>query len=196
MRPKTQFDRILGAISDPVERIQTLGALLAKDSGLGSRLVIAGGSAISIYSEGRYVSEDIDVVGGKERIAPVLERWGFAPVNDPDGRVYWARADLGLLVDIVHRSAGKGSGRSGRPRTIVTDYGPVQVSAVEDLIVRRLVLWSRYGKPELIDQAVALYTSNRDEVDDAYLEGEVRWERVEKAYRELRRLSASSSLTE
>jgi hypothetical protein len=194
MRSKLEFDRILSSRSKLTERIQMLGSLLAKDSGLGSRLVIAGGSAISIYTEGRYVSGDIDIVGEKRRIVPVLERWGFAPVDDPDGRVYWARKDLGLFVDIVHRSPGSGSGRSGRLRTVVTRFGPVRISAVEDLIVRRLVLWSRFGKRELIDQAVVLYTSNREEIDRAYLEGEVRWERVEKAYGELRRLSGGGPL--
>ncbi|MGP8077115.1 MAG: hypothetical protein ACLQD8_04820 [Thermoplasmata archaeon] len=189
MVTKAEFDRILHRISDPTARIQTIGALLARDSGLGPRLVIAGGSAVSIYSHGRFVSGDVDIVGEKGRIVPVLEGWGFTPLEDPDGRVYWTRADLELVVDIIHRSPESGSGRSGRPRTFVTDHGPVRASAVEDLIVRRLVFWSRDGNPELLDQAVVLFGTNREEIDIEYLEGEVRWERVERAYRELRRLA-------
>ncbi|MGB6500288.1 MAG: hypothetical protein WBG19_02650 [Thermoplasmata archaeon] len=189
MLSKSEFDGILGPIADPTAKIQTLGALLAKNSGMGSRLVIAGGSAISIYSHGRYTSGDIDVVGDKARIAPILRRWGFASAEDPDGRVYWTREDLGLVIDIIHRSPSTGSGRSGRLRKIVTDYGPVSVSAVEDLIVRRLVFWSRDGKPELMDQAVALYVENREEIDVPYLEGEIGWERADAAYRELLRLA-------
>jgi hypothetical protein len=189
MRSKAEFDRILRATRSLTARIETFGALLAEDSGLGSRLVLAGGSAISIYSHGRFTSGDVDIVGDKGRIVPVLRGWGFAPVEDPDGRVYWTRPDLGLVVDILHRSPRSGSGRSGRLRTIVTDYGPVRVSAIEDLIVRRLVFWSRDGKTELMDQAVALYFENREEIDISYLEGQVRWEKVDVAYRELRRLA-------
>jgi len=189
MRSKAEFDEILKAIRDPTSRIETFGALLAKDSGLGPRLVLAGGSAISIYSHGRFTSGDVDVVGEKGRIVPVLKRWGFAPAEDPDGRVYWTRADLELVIDILHRSPSSGSGRSGRLRTIMTDYGPVRASAIEDLIVRRLVFWSRDGKAALLDQAVALFIENREEIDIPYLEGEVRWEKIDAAYQELQRLA-------
>jgi len=189
MLTKAEFDRTLEAVSDPTARIETLGALLAKASGLGSRLVIAGGSAISVYSHGLWVSDDVDIVGEKRRIVPVLKRWGFVASEDPDGRVYWTRKDLRLVIDIINRAPGSGSGRSGRLRTMVTGSGPVQVSAVEDLILRRLVFWSRNGEPVLMDQAVALFDANREEVDIDYLEGEVRWERVEDAYQELRRLA-------
>jgi hypothetical protein len=188
MLTKAEFDEALRPVSNRGERIATFGALLARESRLGSKLVVAGGSAIMVYSQGRYSSDDIDLVGEKRRIVPVLRRWGFTPEEDPDGRVYWRRDDLALAVDIIARPGRVGSGTSGPARTIMTREGPVRVSAVEDLIVRRLVFWSRGGRPELIDQAVGLLVEHGDEVDLEYLEGEVRYEKVEDAYRELRRL--------
>jgi hypothetical protein len=192
MRTKARFDEALRRIADPAERVAAFGALLARDSGLGAKLVLAGGSAIQIYSEGRYYTEDVDVVGEKRRIVPLLKRWGFTPVDDPDGRVYWRRDDLSLAVDILPRAGGSGSGRSAPTQTITTPVGPVEASAVEDLIVRRLVFWSRGGRRELLDQAVGLFLLRRDAIDLGYLRAEVRYEKVEAAYRELRRLADAS----
>ncbi len=190
MLPKGEFDLAIRGVTDPATRIETFGALLAKASGVGPRLLITGGSAITIYTHGRFTSEDVDVVGPKKRIIPVLRRWGFQPEEDPsDQRIYWNRDDLGLSIDIIHRSRASGSGRRGNPRTISTAHGPVHASAIEDLVVRRLVFWSRDGKAELMDQAVILFQSNQEEIDLEYLEGEVRWEGVGTAYGELQRLA-------
>lgn len=185
-----EFDRIMRGVSDPAMRIETFGALLAKASGTGSKLLIAGGSAITIYTSGRYTSDDTDIVGQKVRLVPVLRRWGFAPEEDPsDHRVYWNREDLGLFVDIVNRSPSSGSGRSGVPPKIVTSYGAVHASAIEDVIVRRLVFWSRQGTPGLMDQAVVVFRSHQGDIDLDYLEGAVRFEGVATAYGELQRLA-------
>ncbi len=133
------FDDAIQGTSDPAKRIAIFGALLAKASGLGPKLTIAGGSAITLDSRSRFVSEDIDIVGERRRIVPVLRKRNFAPVKDTDGQVYWRRDDLGLFVDILHRFIRSGSGWLGRTRTLVTEKGPIRVSAIEDLIVRRSV---------------------------------------------------------
>ncbi len=186
MRTKSEFDAVIGEIRDPAQKIATFGAMLAKDSGLGPKLVITGGSAITVYSHGQFTSEDVDVVGERSRITPVLKRWGFRREEGEDGRPYWRHDDLGLLVDIIHRSESSGSGRSGVPHTFKTAQGPLRASAVEDLVVRRLVFWSRSGKHGLLDQAVILFAENRDDIDIDYLEGEVKYEGVEEAYRQLK----------
>jgi hypothetical protein len=187
MLSREAFDKAIRTVSDPATKIATFGALLSKASGLGARLTIVGGSAITVYAGSRFVSEDVDVVGEKMRIVPVLRTWEFKSQTDADGRVYWGRDDLGLFVDIVHRRMSSGSQRSGRARTFVTAEGPVRVSAVENLIVRRLAFWSREGKPGLIDQAIVLYAENKDDLDMEYLEAEIRREGVGAAYRELRK---------
>jgi hypothetical protein len=48
MTDRTEFDRTLTRTERIDERFALLGALLTKDSGLGDRLVIVGGSAITI----------------------------------------------------------------------------------------------------------------------------------------------------
>jgi len=179
----------MASVAGPTDKIESFGALLSRDVGARARVVIAGGSAATVYTGGGYISGDIDVVGPRPLIEAVLKRWGFVPEADTDGRVYWSRDDLGLFVDILHRTGGPG--RGGRPLVLRTRYGPVRISAVEDVIVRRLVFWSRDGHPELLVQAVDLYKSRRDRLDLEYLLAEVRYERVEQAFDEMRRLADS-----
>lgn len=189
MLTRIEFDKILRSSRNEADKVQRFGAVLAGATGLGRNLVIVGGSAITVYTEGRYTSGDIDVLGSRDRIVPVLKRWVFEPEDDPDGRRYWTRPDLGLLVDILHRPANSGPGRSGRLSTFVTDYGPVRVSAIEDLIVRGLMKWSRGTGSTNLDQAVDLFVSHRDGIDTDYLEAQVRYERVQAGYAEMVRLA-------
>src|SRR5690242_3698968 len=95
------FRRALRDAPSEGARIAWFGALLARESGLRDQLIIVGGSAIEIYlTSSRYVSEDIDIVGEKRAIAPVLRRWGFIEKEGRDRRVYWMKRGLGY-VDLV-----------------------------------------------------------------------------------------------
>lgn len=161
-----------------------MGALLARDTGLGERLVIVGGSAITIYTRGAYVSGDFDVVGGKTRIVPTLRKWGFSF----DGR-YWRRNDLGLAVEPGGRQY---FGLLARTTVLVTEVGPVRLAAPEDLIVRRLIYAKgEYGAKsrKALDEAVLLYERFGETLDRDYLEREVRYERVLEPYQEMQRRS-------
>lgn len=183
------FDEAMASSSEPHERVAAFGALLGRAVGPGISVVVAGGSAISIWTQGRYVSGDIDIVGRKSRIVPVLRSWGFG-LEQEGARSYWVRGDFGLAVDVIDRDDYVGFSE-GLLR-IETPYGPVLVAAVEDLIVRRLVFWTREGKPELLDQAVMLFSESRSDLDREYLESQVRYERVERAYAAMQRLAQAS----
>jgi hypothetical protein len=180
MIDRAEFESTLGHTQRTDERFALLGALLAKESGLGDRLVIEGGSAITIYTNGEYVSGDFDVVGGKTKIVPVLRRWGF----HCDGR-YWRRDDLGLMVE---PGRARYVGNLARVARFDTPAGPVRLAAPEDLIVRRLV----YAKGQhgaksrkALDEAVLLWNRFQDSIDRNYLDLEVRFERVEAPFEEM-----------
>ncbi len=159
-----------------------LGALLSKESGLGDRLVVVGGSAITIYTNSAYVSGDFHVVGGRTRIIPVLKRWGLVF----DAR-YWRKDGLGLAVE-----PGRTRYRGLLSRTVrlETKAGPVRLAAPEDLIVRRLI----YAKGEYgvrsrraLDEAILLYQRFEGTLDRVHLAKEVRHERVAEPYSEMLR---------
>jgi hypothetical protein len=185
------FDQAVGATDEPHERTSILGALLQTAIGPTPKLVIVGGSAIAIWTSGHYVSGDIDLVGPRSKLGPILASWGFALTDDPDGRVYWSRPDLGLFIDIIDRADYVG--HSEGLLVLKTRYGPIYVAAVEDLIVRRLIFWKRGGPPELLDQAVDLFRRNRQKIDSEYMGVLTPNEDIEDAYLAMQRLAASLS---
>lgn len=187
MLSKEQFERALRSVSRDYERFAILGALLAKAARLPRNLTVTGGAAISIRTSEEGVTQDVDIVARRSRVVPVLKAWGFESVDDPDGRRYWVRRDLGLEIDIIDRRDY--SGRTAGIESIKTPYGPVRVAAVEDLIVRRLVFWKRGASAKLLDQAVVLFLNHRKSVDFVYLESVVKYERVRDAYHRMRDLA-------
>lgn len=147
---RTKFERLVASAPKPEDRIAWFGALLAQEAK--TTVEIVGGSAIEIrLSSEQYVSQDVDLVGPKDRIAPVLRKWGFQEVEGRSHRIYWFKRPIGL-VDLV--GAGDRSGL--RPSKLRTPFGPVLVSAVEPLIVRRLVRAQREKSRLLYGQAVKL----------------------------------------
>jgi len=175
----TRFDKIIDSALRPEDRIAWFGALLAKESR--SEVEIVGASAIEIYlSSADYISQDVDLVGRKEQIDPVLGRWKFRQMEGRSHRVYWFKSAIGL-VDIV----GPGDRSGLRPRRLMTPHGPVLVSAVEPLIVRRLVRAHREQSVELYRQAVGL--ASQGKLDWDYLEAMTKYEGVVPLLRKLRK---------
>jgi hypothetical protein len=133
---------ILTKIREGDRRTLYFAALLRREAGLGTDdLIVVGGSAIEIYTEGAYVSGDIDICAPRETIASVLTAWGF---KQP-GRE-WARLDWKIVVDVV---APRVSGSMRLSRVLETPYGVVRVGSIEDLLIRRLALvkfWNESGE--------------------------------------------------
>lgn len=177
---EAEFEAKIRQAPTPHDRIAWFGALLATESGLGPRLTIVGGSAIEIYlTSDRYVSDDIDIVGDKAALTPILERWGFEKKNGRDRRVYWARDGVGL-VDLVGTVK-----RVGLPdRQERTPFGEVALAPVEALIIRRLIRASRENSDELARQAEALALEYGKGLDWDYLQVEAKYERILPLFRE------------
>jgi hypothetical protein len=141
MTTPNEVQSILRRIGEGDRRLLCFAALLRQEAGLGpDDLVVVGGSAIEIYTEGAYVSGDIDICAPREAIASVLRRWGFKQA----GRE-WARLDWQIVLDVV---APRVSGSMRLSRVVETPYGPVRVGSIEDLIVGRLALVKYWNEPE------------------------------------------------
>lgn len=191
MVSRKAFDRAVAEAGSSGERVAVFGALLAKDSGLDDRLVIVGGSAITVYTGGAYVSEDIDLVAPKPRVTPTLRRWGF--VRHSSGpRGYWSRSDLGLLVDVIDREDYVGLATGTQVEE--TAHGPVRIAALEDLILRRLIFAKREKSSKLLDQAALLWQRFGTGLDEDYLSYHVRFEGVEDTFIEMKQRATSPSV--
>jgi hypothetical protein len=171
---RREFESAISSAPSEEDRIAYFGALLARESGLGGRLILVGESAIEIYLTAEvYTSQDIDVVGAKSVITPVLSRWEFTEEVGRSHRTYWLKSGLGQ-VDLVG-----GRDRSGLPaRPWPTPFGEVKLGSVEYLIVRRLMRAAREHSPELFQQAEALAIRYRRELDWDYIRGMAKLENV------------------
>jgi hypothetical protein len=146
-------------------RLRLFSAMLAKESGLGTAgMTVVGGSAIEIYTEGEYVSEDIDlVVRSRSRVVAVLTRWGFRDEGKLLSKAAWK-----LYVDPMEV---ENSGSQRLTRVISTSAGPFSISGVEDLVIRRVresVAWQ--GRQEAFVQAVLLVRHNSADLDWEYIQ--------------------------
>ena len=178
---EAEFDREISFAEDRATALSLFGSLLAKESGLNERLVVVGGSAIQIYTEGWYVSEDVDLVGDRTRIIPVLRRWGFVEREGRARRVYWFKESIGY-VDLVGTED-----RSGLPTQVVdSPSGPLRLAPVEALVIRRLVLHSRTGSEAYFEQAERLARLFPHSIDWEYVEVNAKYEKVLPVYRRLR----------
>jgi hypothetical protein len=156
-----ELESALRKARNTAEKTLWFGAILASE--LGQDVVIVGGSAIEIYTSGWYVSGDIDLVGERNAIIKILERWEFLK----SGRM-WSRVDLGLWVDPVARDY---TGDTRKLQEVATPYGRVKLASLEDLIAKRLIetkVWPR-GGTELFDQALALANEYDGQIDWDYV---------------------------
>lgn len=136
-------DAIKRALSDvqkaeqPVEKHLLLAALCTKlFAERGVDLIVVGGSAIEFYTDGSYVSGDIDMCITNSRRLSIRDRQELMGTLDAKGGPRsWEVA--GLFVDIL----GAFETEAKTPaRTINTKLGPVAVAAAEDLLVERILV--------------------------------------------------------
>ncbi len=176
-----ELDFILRRPRSPDQRVAWFGALLATESGV--PVVIVGGSAIEVYTEGEYVSQDIDIVGDPRKLAAVLRRWGFHRAEGRSSRTYWVKKPLGL-VDLV----GARMKSDLPPQTVRTPYGSVRLGPPEDLITRRLMRAGAERSTELFREAVLLAHRYKDVLNWEYIRADAQYERVLPLYEQLRKL--------
>ena len=174
-----EFEATIRRAPTPEDRLAWFGALLASEAR--TKVELVGGSAIEIYlSSEAYVSQDVDVVGDRRALAEVLRRWGFEEILGRSRRVYWFKERVGL-VDLVGAVA-----RSGLPpRRVETPVGPVLLSALEPLILRRLMRSDREGSAVLFHQAVKL--GRLGSLDWEYLQAEASYEQLAPILRRFKR---------
>jgi hypothetical protein len=161
--------RVVLGTEDPTERKIRLMALLTSSLPKNRRPpVLVGGSAIEVYLDGTLRTGDMDVVYDVKALEKVLRSWHFVLGG---GLRAWANEELGLAVDMVGDDY---AGSIEKVTTITTDYGPAVITAIEDLVVKRLTSAKFWRARTDVEQAYLLARAHYDRIDWQYVEDEAR----------------------
>lgn len=145
----------------PAERRVLFVGILNKHLPDDEEAVLVGGGVVELYTQGAYVTADIDLVGNRAPIGALLEAAGF----ESRGRFY-SRPDLGLDVEVP--------GRFLRDTETVAhvDYEGYTIPTVtlEDILIDRLLAAKFWKSSTDWEQALLLYGAHRDRIDRAALD--------------------------
>lgn len=157
--------------------------MLRVDVGLDSdALIVVGGSAAEVYTRAAYASGDLDIVGSRDALVPVLLEWGFRKSS----RQLWAHQEWKIVVDLV-KELYRYNGSRERTRLITTPYSSMRVEAIEDSIVRRLIQAKHWQVRGDFDWAVALADLEAASIDWSYAEAYAKSELVADLLAEVRK---------
>ncbi len=124
--------------------------------------VVVGGSAVSFYTGGAYLSRDVDLLTEAEGqvVREVLTAVGFERRGSA-----WVHAELAVVVDFP---APPLAGDPSRVVTVDTEEGPVRLVGLEDLLVDRLNAVVHWNDSEAREWCVTMLAVHPD-VDTEYL---------------------------
>jgi hypothetical protein len=119
--------------------------------------VLVGGAVVSIYTEGRYVSNDLDIVTyrDKKSIRPVMEKLGFVEEGS-----YWKHESTDLLIQFVNPPVMIGKRHVYRPTKMKTKAGEfATISPLESACDR--LAWFLNGEEAALAQCVDLIVTKK-----------------------------------
>lgn len=142
--------------------------------------VVVGGSAVSFYTGGAYLSRDVDLVTEADGrvLRQLLQAVGFQRRGGA-----WVHGELDVVVDFP---APPLAGDPARAVRVHTQDGPVTVIGLEDLLVDRLNAAVHWGDSEAREWCVTMLAAHPD-ADTEYLRRRAQEEGVHKAFEEVQR---------
>lgn len=142
--------------------------------GVGSDFIVVGGSALEIYSFGKYVSGDIDVIStDRYGLIGKLEDIGF--VRKPGAKI-WISEELRLFFEIPSNVL-----QGDYEKAAGIDVGQgiiIKVIGVEDLILDRLNSCVHWKYETDCEWAEYLLSKYKDRIDMGYLQTQAQKQEV------------------
>ncbi len=113
--------------------------------------VLVGGAVVAIYSDGRWLSDDLDFVSWRDdrRRRPILEALGFAKRG-----AYWVHPDTPLFVQFVSPPVMIGHKHVRVPARLATAAGDVAILSPLDCVLDRLAWHLDRGDQQTLEQAI------------------------------------------
>lgn len=123
----------------------------------GIDVVLVGGTCVSIYSQNRYQSYDLDFVSYEElkKIEKVLGKIGFKRT----GRCF-AREDCPYLIDFVNPPIAIGKESIRHFETLKTPTGSLQLLTPTDCVKDRLSSFFYWNDEQALAQAILVANDN------------------------------------
>ena len=129
-----------------------LGAVVCRALAAGGdEPVLVGGAVVSIYSDGRFVSDDLDFVSWQDdrRRRPAMAALGFEKRG-----AYWVHADTELFVQFVNPPVMIGHKHLREPARLATRAGELRLLSPLDCVLDRLAWHLGSGDAETLAQAI------------------------------------------
>jgi hypothetical protein len=148
----------------------------------GINVVLTGGSCVSIYTDNRYQSYDLDFVeegrSGRKKIAGVLVKLGFKEKDR-----YFIHPDTPFFVEFPAGPLAIGDEPVREVATLQFSTGSLRLLSCTDCVKDRLAHYYHWKDRQCLDQAVMVAT-----VTEVDLEEIERWSRHEGVEEEFHRI--------
>lgn len=129
-----------------------LGALVCRAlAAIDDEPVLVGGAVVSIYSDGRFVSDGLDFVSWRDnrKRRPVMEALGFHKQGS-----YWIHPDTALFVQFVNPPVMIGHKHVREPARLPTRAGELRILSPLDCVLDRLAWHLDRGDAQTLEQAI------------------------------------------
>ncbi len=175
VRENMQLEDLAGLVCSTLERH-------------GVRVVLSGGSVVSIYSANTYQSYDLDFIqiGLARRMDAAMQELGFAK----SGR-HWTHPSTRYWVEFPPGPVQVGESLVTQFAERTTRFGVLRLLAPTECVMDRLAAWFHWSDPQGLEQAVAV--AERHPVDLERIETWSRKERAAEKFAEFRARLARSS---
>ncbi len=140
----------------------------------GIETVLSGGSCVQIYSQGKYTSDDIDLIdrynGGHTKIKNVMLRLGFKEYNR-----YFVHDDTSLFIEFPRGPLGVGDAPVSEVASKEEETGILKLLTPTDCIKDRLAAYFHWDDLQSLEQAV--WVAEQNEYD---MKSVQKWAKNEK----------------
>ncbi len=126
--------------------------------------VLVGGACVSIYTENKYVSYDLDFVSYArlKDITEVLKELGFKR----ESTRHFVREDCPYFIEFVAPPLSIGSERVKKKEKIKTRFGSFTLLTSTDSVKDRLAAYYHWNDPQSLEQAVMVAKAQKINIKD------------------------------
>ena len=144
----------------------------------GIEAVLSGGAAVAIYTSGKYVSRDLDLVNqylaNRAKIKEVMDQLGFQEVDR-----HFTHPDTDYFVEFPPGPLSFGDERVTRIDELHFETGILRIITPTDCVKDRLAWYYHYGDRQCLAQAILVSRDHRIDIQE-----NIRWSEAEGKLRE------------